>query len=146
MSGLLVSAEEQESVSRSVLQWLNTYTGLPVKINFERLDDDSVGMALSTIQGTFKTRRYICGGYQAQYQFKLILRVQPGNSNDRRLKADELLDTLGDWASDRNNLPVLGNNITAVRVECSTRSSLFATYDNGDEDHQILMTLTYEVI
>jgi len=33
-----------------------------------------------------------------------------------------------------------------VSVEPTTRSSLFAAYDNGDEDHQIFMRLIYEVI
>ena len=33
-----------------------------------------------------------------------------------------------------------------MRIEATTRSSLFAIYENGDEDHQILMRLIYEVI
>lgn len=48
--------------------------------------------ALSTIQGTYITRRYILGGYQAEYQFKLIYRIKPGDSIDKRLEADELLN------------------------------------------------------
>ena len=30
-------------------------------------------------------------------------------------------------------------------MEATTRSSVFAVYENGDEDHQILMKMTYEV-
>ena len=40
----------------------------------------------------------------------------------------------------------LGEGINALKVEATTRASLFAMYENGDEDHQILMKLTYEVI
>ena len=100
-------------------------------------------MALSTIQGTYITRRYILGGYQAEYQFKLIYRIKPGDSNDKRLEADELLNHFGDWA--RNNLPDLGEKIRALRVEPTTQSSKFAAYADGYEDYQILMKLTYEV-
>lgn len=58
--------------------------------------------------------------------------------------ADELLDSIGNWALDQN--PNLGAGINVIRIEPTTRSALFAAYENGDEDHQILMKLTYEVI
>lgn len=98
---------------------------------------------ISTIQGTYITKRFILGGYQAEYQFKLIYRIKPGESNDKRLEADELLNHFGDWA--RKNLPDLGDEIRALRVEPTTQSSKFAAYEGGYEDYQILMKLTYEV-
>mgnify|MGYP001129522986 CR=1 FL=1 len=98
----LVSAAEEDKISRAMLVWLNTWPDKPVDvIRYEFLPADSEGaMALSTIQGTYITRRYILGGHQAEYQFKVIYRLKPGNSNDKRLKADELLDSLADWAAD----------------------------------------------
>jgi hypothetical protein len=151
----LVAAEEEDKISRNVLIWLNTFPGIPdevlsgnpvTPISFEFLRDNVPGMALSTIQAPYITRRYILGGYEAEYQFKIICRVIPGNtaSTDKRLKADELLDRLGDWA--QRSKPDLGEGIRALRVEPTTRSSKFAEYQNGDEDHQILMKMTYEVI
>ena len=104
---------------------------------------EETAMALSTIQGTYITKQYILGGYQAEYQFKLIYRIKPGNSNDRRLEADELLNHFGDWA--RKNLPDLGDGVRALKVEPTTQSSKFASYEGGIEDYQILMKLTYEV-
>ena len=76
----------------------------------------------------------------------MIYRIIPGNttSPDKRLKADELLDRLGDWA--QRGTPDLGPGIRALRVEATARASKFAEYENGDEDHQILMKMTYEVI
>ena len=71
-----------------MLVWANTFPDKPVAvIKYEFLDiDDAAGdetaMALSTIQGTYITRQYIVGGYQAEYQFKLISRIKPGNSNN----------------------------------------------------------------
>lgn len=141
-----VSAAEEDQVSRKLLAWLNTFPSKPVElIRFEFLPADTEAMALSTIQAAYITKKYILGGYQAEYQFKLIYRVKPGNSNDKRLKADELLNELGDWAASAPR-PDIGEGRKVIRVEPTTRSSLFAMYENGDEDHQILMKLTYEVI
>lgn len=146
---ILAAAEEVDQISRSMLVWVNTFPEKPVyiiKYEFLSIDDvtgDETAMALSTIQGTYITRRYILGGYQAEYQFKLIYRIKPGDSNDKRLEADELLNHFGDWA--RKNIPDLGEEIRALRVEPTTQSSKFAAYEDGYEDYQILMKLTYEV-
>ena len=84
-----VSAAEEDQVSRKLLVWLNTYPELPVDlIRFEFLPADTSAMAMSTIQAAYIVRKYITGGYVADYQFKIIYRVKPGNSNDKRLKAD----------------------------------------------------------
>ena len=141
----LVPAEEEQRISRSMMVWINTYQSLPVSVvNFEQLKADASSMALSTIQGAYIVDRYITGGHKGEYQFKLIYRLKPGVSNDARLKADELLNAIGDWAT--SNPPTLGDGVRVVKIESTTRSSLFAVYENGDEDHQILMRLTYEVL
>ena len=139
-----LSNAETDRVSRALLAWLNEYPDKPVNISFEGLRPDTVGIALSTIQGAYKTRQYITGGYEAQYQFKLIYRLQPSDSNDR-LAADELLNAFGDWAAQRPDKPDIGAG-NVLRIECNTRSSLFAVYEDGSADHQILLTMTYEVI
>ena len=139
-----VSAAEEDQVSRKLLVWLNTSPELPVDlIRFEFLPADTSAMAMSTIQAAYIVRKYIAGGYVAEYQFKIIYRVKPGNSNDKRLKADELLNAIGDWANGQK--PDIGDDKRVISMEPTTRSSLFAMYENGDEDHQILMKLNYEV-
>ena len=141
----LVSAVEEAGISRKMVVWINTFPDSPVGfINYEQLDDNSNSMALSTIQGTYITRRFICGGYEAEYQFKLVYRIFVGNSNDARLTADELLNTFGDWATTQK--PHIGDGIRVLKIEPTTRSSLFAAYDDGTEDHQIMMRMIYEVI
>ena len=140
-----IPAAEEDQISRKMLVWLNTFPQKPVElIRFEFLPADSAAMAMSTIQAAYIVKKYILGGYQAEYQFKVIYRIKPGNSNDKRLKADELLNALGDWALTQT--PDIGTGRRVIRVEPTTRSSLFAMYDNGDEDHQILMKMNYEVI
>lgn len=146
---MLAAAKEVDALSRSMLIWANTFPDKPVSIiqyEFLKADassTDETGMALSTIQGTYITKRYILGGYEGEYQFKIIYRIKPGNSNDKRLQADELLNRFGDWA--RTQKPNLGENIQARKVEPTTQSSKFAAYEDGYEDYQILMKLTYEV-
>lgn len=139
-----VSSAEEDQVSRKLLAWLNTFPDKPVDlIRFEFLPADTPAMALSTIQAAYIVKKYILGGYQAEYQFKVIYRMKPGNSNDKRLKADELLNALGDWTIDQR--PDIGDGKRVISIEPTTRSSLFAVYENGDEEHQILMKMNYEV-
>lgn len=139
-----VSSAEEDQVSRKLLVWLNTFPEKPVDlIRFEFLPADTEAMAMSTIQAAYIVRKYILGGYQAEYQFKLIYRVKPGSSMDTRLKADETLNALGDWVSGKR--PDIGEGKRVISMDPTTRSSMFAVYENGDEDHQILMKLNYEV-
>ncbi len=141
-----VAQTEEEQLSRSVLIWLNTFPDIPAAvdtIHYETLSENLPDMALSTIQGAYITKRYILGGYQAEYPFKVIYRIKPGRSMDARLSADELLDRLGVWAG--RNKPDL-SPLRALRMEPTAQSALFAVYEDGFEDHQILMKLTYEVI
>lgn len=149
----LVAAEEEQKISRSMMVWINGYPELPEainRVNFEQFQAGAAGealvpgMVLSTIQGAYVTRRYILGGHQGEYQFSVFYRIRPGNSNDARLKADELLNAIGDWA--KKNPPDLGEEIRVLRVEPTSRAGLLGVTENGDEDHQILMRLIYEVI
>lgn len=140
----LVSADEEQEVGRALLVWLNTYMDKPVdRINFEFLPSDGPGMTLSTIQAAYKTRQYIFGGYEAQYQFKIVYRTQP-DDDDSRLVADEILNDIGAWAERSVTKPELTNAVVRS-VRRASNASLFATYEDGSRDHQILMTLTYEV-
>lgn len=139
-----VSFTEEDQVTRKLLAWLNTYPARPTDgIGFEFLPADREAMTLSTIQAAYMTKRYITGGYRTEYQFRIIYRVKPGNSFDRRLGADEALNALGDWSIGKR--PDIGVGKTVVSIEPVTRASTLALYENGDEDHQILMKLIYEV-
>lgn len=143
----LVSAEEEQDISRKMMIWANSFSDddMPAAtINYEFLAADSASMALSTIQGAYITRKFILGGHEAEYQFKIIARIIPGSSNDKRLKCDAMLNRFGDWAM--QNPPDLGDGMRVRRMEAVSRSALFARYEDGTEDHQILMKLTYEVI
>lgn len=140
----VVSADEEREVSRMLLSWLNTNPNKPQRINFEFLPDDGTGLSLSAIQAAVKTRQYIFGGYEAQYQFALIYRSQPGD-NDTRLEAVEMLNELGAWA-ERNAGSLLLDRARVKTLRRTSNAALLAVYEDGSRDHQILMNLTYEVI
>lgn len=146
---VLASLKETEDIGRKVIIWLNGCPYLPNDIDkgivlYETLPEDGPAIALSAIQGAYITRRYIMGGYRAEYPFKLIYRIKQTDSTDTRLKADALLNRIGDWAS--QNWPELGEGIRTVKAKPTSLSGFFARYEGGTEDHQILMKITYEVI
>jgi len=79
----LVSVDENADVSRTLRTWLNGYPNKPLsKLEFEWLGDYS-GLCLSTIQATYKTKQFIDGTYQAQYQFKIVYRLTATTANER---------------------------------------------------------------
>ena len=143
----LVSAEEEQDISRKMMIWANSFSDddMPTAtINYEFLAADSASMALSAIQGAYITRKVHPGVHEPEYHFKITARIKPGNTIDKRLKCDAMLNRFGDWAM--QNPPDLGDGMRVRRMEAVSRSAVFARYEDGTEDHQILMKLTYEVI
>lgn len=139
-----IAQQEAVEIARNVLIWLSAYDGLPVDIVRPEpmLTPGEPGMMLTVIQGNI-TRRYITGGHEADFQFGVAYRIQP-KTPDERLKAVEDLNDLGIYCG--STLPDLGDKIKTIRCEVTSQGALFATHDGPDEDYQILMKLTYEVI
>ena len=141
-----VSASERSKIDRKVLAWLNQYPDLPVAVvkTEPPLPINEKGMALSASTNAYYSRRFILGGYQAEYSFRIIYRIKPGiGSMDARLDALETLNLMGDWCS--SNRPDLGEGIRTLKVAPISSAELYAPYENGDEDYFIEMRLTYEV-
>lgn len=142
---ILVPASENADVSRAVRKWLNTYPNKPLsKLDFEWLGKSS-GLCISTIQAAYKTKQFIDGTYQAQYQFKIIYRTTATDA-DERITADEVLDKYGEWAEQNSGSLTIADGISVKKVKRDTAAALFARYEGDVEDHQILLTLLYEVI
>jgi len=80
----IASIEDADKISRYVSVWVNTFPEKPVPIiKFEQMELDTgaeAQMTLETVQGTRITKRYILGGYQAEYSFRLVYRIHPDNS------------------------------------------------------------------
>lgn len=140
-----VSHSEAKRIGRSIASWLNTFPGKkPGTIMYDWLEHDVSCMAVVPVSGGRITAQYISGGHKAEYQFDVIYRLQALQSSDARLKADETLEELADWAAE--NPPNLGDGISTLRCEASGHPSGFAIYENGDEDRQISFVLEYEIL
>lgn len=141
----LVDQEKTDDITRKVLIWLNAYPDLPVGLIVPEpmLQEKTDGMELSVIQNGI-TRRYIIGGYEAQLQIGIYYRLFKPEGADNRLKAMQALNQLGVYAC--NQRPDLGEGVSFIRCEVTSQAALLAAYESGDEDYQILMTITYEVI
>lgn len=144
---VMVPASEEDQIARTVREWLNTFEPLPAgAIRYVQLLSGVPGMTMRLEESTYKTSQYILGGYEAQMRFSINYRIQPGDSVEQRLTADETLNAIGDWACDPTNLLTLGERCRALKIVTDSRAKLSDEWDDGDEDHKIILTLTYEVI
>lgn len=144
-SHTLVDPEEEAMVERQVMVWLNTWPGKPGDIALGGLTAGKPGIAVFADEGgAFFDKRYIAGGHRAVYPFAVVRRIIPGDSSDARLKAVELLNRLGAWAV--SGKPDLPGRVRAVRAEPMSRGKFAGMGDGGDEDYEIKIKLTYEVI
>ena len=148
----LVAAAEERDINRAVMSWINNAPDIPdiiTVINYSLYQVTAAGqpitpnMRLMLTQGTYIVSQDILGGHVADYQFAICY-CGKFSSNGERLDADEMLNAIGDWAVE--NPPTLGERIHVQKVEVSARAAYADTYeDNGGEEHQILMHMTYEV-
>lgn len=143
---VLVSAEESAAVARAVCDWLYKCPERPLslRIDFEWLDEEK-GLCVSTMQSAYKTRQYIDGTYEAQYQYHILYRTVPMDG-DERLAADELLNRFAAWAEANTGALALADGLRVRKVKRDTNAAIIGRYEDGSEDHQINMTLIYEVI
>lgn len=135
-------APESEQIARAVRSWLQMFPNKPVRtVDMEYLGSEN-SLTLSTVQAAYKTRRYILGGYQAQYQFAILYKTIPTTINER-LEADEVLNNFAAWIEETK--PELPDNCRFLRCSRNTNAALLGRDADGSEVHQILFTLTYEV-
>lgn len=135
---------QTDDLTRKVLQWLSAYKDIPDLVQPEpMLAAKQEGMELTVISHAI-TRRYITGGYQGEYQFGVFYRIVKPSGPDERLTALQDLNKLGNYAA---TTPAdLGENVRFIKCEVTDGAKLYAPYENGDEDYQILLKITYEVI
>lgn len=143
----LASASEQEDLDRRVLEWANQFPDIPENvpvIKYEHFASKTVGMALSAVQGAYITKKYITGGYQAEYSFEIHYQIAPtGASDNKRLEAVELLNTFASWAE--TQLPDIGGGRNPMLIETTSRASYLGATSDEYEDYMIPMKLIYEV-
>lgn len=140
------SPSQTDDLTRQVLIWLSAYPDLPAEVDIIKpepmLAAGEYGMEITVIQNSI-THRYIMGGFEGEYQFGIFYRLVNPLGMDTRLKAMQALNQLGDYAvTTRPDW----QNVRFVKCEVTDQAKLYAQYESKDEDYQILMKLTYEVI
>lgn len=144
---MLASSSEKADLDRLMLIWANQFPGIPENVDlikYEYFAAKTVGMALSSVQGAVITKKYICGGYQAEYSFEVHYQIAPpGTSDDKRLKAVETLNKFADWAQTQR--PNIGEGRRALRVETVALASYLGATNDQYEDYIVPLKLIYEV-
>lgn len=132
-------------ISRALVTYINTAPAdiLPDKCKYEYLTETG-GVTIALTQLPYVTRRYINGGYQAQYDLDVIYRTIP-KTDSGRIAADEALDRLAAWIC--GNVASLDvSDVTIKRIVKTNIPALIDRYDNGAEDHSVSISITYEHI
>lgn len=144
---MLAPGREKTDLDRLMLIWANRFPDIPANvelIKYEYFAAKTVGMALSSVQGAVITKKYICGGYQAEYSFEVHYQIAPpGTSDDKRLKAVETLNKFADWAQTQR--PDIGEGRRAIRVETTAFASYLGKTNDQYEDYIVPLKLIYEV-
>ncbi len=144
---MLASSNEKADLDRLMLIWANRFPGIPENVDlikYEYFAAKTVGMALSSVQGAVITKKYICGGYQAEYSFEIHYQIEPpGTSDDKRLKTVEVLNKFADWAQTQR--PDIGEGRRALRVETTAFASYLGVTNDQYEDYIVQLKLIYEV-
>jgi len=140
----LAESPEQDTIDRNMLAWANTYPKIPygVELIESFMSASAPAMSMQVIQGAMISKKYITGGYEGEYPFSLTYRIKPGGSRDKRVQALELLNDFAGWAETQT--PFIGDGLRLIKIEPTTRAVQQAAYNDGDEDYQILMKMTYE--
>lgn len=141
----LISTAEHNDLDRLMLAWANQFPDIPetvMSISFEHFASKAVNMILSPVGATKKTD--ILGNYTVEYPFELHYQIAPtGSSDDKRLKANELLNAFGAWAETEK--PDLGNGRAVLRVEATAYANYLGVTNDEYEEYMIPLKLTYEV-
>lgn len=135
---------DTEKVQEKLIAWFGTCTAIPsgLTIGFENLPENDTGICISTRQTAFYEKRYIGGGYKAQYQFYVIYRVLPTDQQDN-LDAINLLDKVGAWAE--QNFDTLTISGVTQSVTRDSNAAILSVYEDGAKDYNISLTVTWEV-
>lgn len=134
-------AVEQLAIARKMLDHINAWENRPAKFTLENIEKTAPASMILQLATSGKLRTYINGSYIGVWSFAVYLRL---NKADTSVKLD-VLDLYEDLLAyfESADLPILGDGMTATKIELLTTPSLAASYDNGTEDYQATYRLVY---
>ncbi len=131
--------------AKALTEWINSAPALPddTKILYGQLESAAPRMSLEPDREEKTLSWDIAGGRRAQRNYSLTYRLRPCLSQEERLAADRLLDSIGRWAEE--NPPVMpdGPEIEAVRQ--TGKAAPVRRLPGGEEDHRIDLAVLYAV-
>lgn len=137
---------EADDIGRRVRDWLNGYPGLREDGSAIRLEpfleEKRDGMMLKLL-GNRITKRYILGGHESEYRFRVLYRLFKPGSEEQVLTALRRLNGLGDYAAGTE--PDLGEAARFKKCQVLSQAEPLAVRPDGCQDYQIHFKLTYEV-
>lgn len=137
-----LAGQEQEIVAKALFEMVRTYPHFPdgVKAVYGDVQDDSI--CVIPTQGAVYTRKYIGGGFEAQFPYFLRFRTSP-TTNQTRITRGNALDKLAQWLIETEKPELTdGRRITDIMQEQTTY--IVAKYEDGSIDYQTNMRLIYK--
>lgn len=126
-------------IADAMLRHINTWPDKPAECKL-KLEKKDVAFMMQPLSGTKEVRRYVNGSFRGQWPFALYVRID-GEDTASRLDALKCLNDAACWL-ETSPMPEIGNNITAEKID-SELPSLAAQYENGEEDYQVILRLTF---
>ena len=134
------------SITKAILDYVNTWSGKPVDITLNMSDKEPPAMMLLQQGSSFKQAEYVDGSFIGKYPFYVYSRIN-GADTQARLTAIKELETLFAWFKTNEHdgiTPNLGENKKYQKIVMTTNPSLATQYDNGYEDYSTTFILTYQ--
>lgn len=141
-----LSIEEQELISKAVLELINHFQDIPkgIKAGYQLISEKEP-LAVFSMQGAVKLEEYLClpGEESFDGQFPFFVRYRcKSTSTTQRMEKQNFLDKLGEWL-EKQQYPALTGNRTITEIKRTSTSFLADRGVDGTEDYQCNFNLIY---
>lgn len=157
----IISLSEQESVTLTILDLLNTFPDLPAVIkskgiSFYDMFPNLECMGLATQGSGIILKQFIGESYIGQINFRLQYRYSTKNSN-ARIQKQSLLSTIGEWINKKSivksdgteykleKYPEIAEGKNILSIKSTSRTILVDKNLSGYEDSILDLLCTYHV-
>lgn len=128
---------------KALTEWLNSAPTLPGEILYGQMESEAPCMSLEPGREEKVLSRDIAGGRRARRGYSLTYRLRPELSQEERLSADRLLDSIGRWAEE--NPPALPQGPEIEEVRQTGMAAAVKRLAGGQEDHRIDLEIVYAI-
>lgn len=134
-------AEEQSTIARSMLDYLNAWPNKPASFTLDGQNKEAPSATILQLASSGILRQYIDGSYIGNYSFAVYIRMKQADTGNKLDVLDLYEDLRKYFAS---ALPRLRDGAVAIKLETLSTPALAAAYDDGTEDYQATYRLEYK--